>query len=217
MARRSLSQTLRQRRLGAELLGAWRLLRPSGYLRQQGWFRSVGRDRAVSESGQPLPWFTYPALHFLEPRLRPHWHVFEYGAGQSTLWWAQRAAQLVSVESDRGWYERLSSALPPNVQLMHRALGTGAYPAAIDAWPGRFHIVVIDGRERIECARHSLAALDPRGVIVWDNADRAQYAEGYAILARAGFKRLDFWGMGPINAQAWSTAIFYRPENVLGL
>lgn len=204
-------------RLGAELLSAWRLLRPKAYLRQQGWFDSVRRGGAVDAAGEPTPWFTYPALHFLGDRVRRDWHVFEYGAGHSTVWWAARVAQVASVENDEGWFKRMRATAPANVNLMHLEVAGGAYASAIDAWPGRFDVVVIDGRDRVACARHTLAALKTAGVVVWDNADRAEYAEGYAILTSAGFKRLDFWGLGPVNGDAWCTAVFYRADNCLGL
>lgn len=204
-------------RVGAELLSAWRLLRPRAYLRQQGWFDSVRRGGAVDAEGAPTPWFTYPALHFLAERVHPSWHVFEYGAGHSTLWWAARVSAVVSVENDHGWYERMRRRAPMNVELMRLPVEDGSYAAAIDAWPARFDVVVIDGRDRVACARHTLEALTPDGVVVWDNADRAEYAEGYRVLTDAGFRRLDFWGLGPVNGDAWCTAVFYRPRNCLGL
>jgi hypothetical protein len=55
------------------------------------------------------------------------------------------------------------------------------------------------------------------GVILWDNAERAEYQRGYDFLIDQGFKRLDFWGMGPSRVVKWSTALFYRPKNVFGL
>ena len=45
--------------------------------------------------------------------------------------------------------------------------------------------------------------------------DRVIYQEGYEFLLTNGFKRLDFWGMGPINPYSWCTSIFYRKENCL--
>ena len=39
----------------------------------------------------------------------------------------------------------------------------------------------------------------------------------FAFLREQGFKRLDFEGDGPINAFRSTTAIFYRPDNCLGI
>jgi len=76
---------------------------------------------------------------------------------------------------------------------------------------------MIDGRDRVNCALQGVGALKDDGVILWDNAERAEYQKGYNFLIDQGFKRLDFWGMGPSRVVKWSTALFYRQKNVFGL
>jgi hypothetical protein len=78
-------------------------------------------------------------------------------------------------------------------------------------------VIVIDGINRVECERHCVEALQEDGVIVWDNSDRKEYKTGYEYLIEQGFKRLDFEGLGPIVMIPTSTAVFYRPDNCLGL
>jgi hypothetical protein len=41
----------------------------------------------------------------------------EFGAGQSTLWWARQAEKVVSFEADRSWDAHLSKQIPANVSL----------------------------------------------------------------------------------------------------
>jgi len=72
------------------------------YLKRKGWFASVKVRESVDETG-PVPWFTYPAVDYLNRLIRPDWKVFEYGAGGSTGWWAARVAEVVSVEHDSEW------------------------------------------------------------------------------------------------------------------
>jgi hypothetical protein len=199
-------------------LEGWYQLRRESYLRGIGWFRSARTGEAVDASGAPLPWFTYPAIHFLAGRVRPEMTVFEYGSGGSTLWWAQRVARVVSCEHDAQWYERTRLRVPVNVELHSIPLESdGVYAAKVGEYPAEFDVVVIDGRDRVRCARNSLGALRPGGVVVWDNSDRPEYAEGYDFLRVHGYRRLDFEGMGPINTYSWSTSIFYREDNCLGL
>lgn len=62
---------------------------------------------------------------------------------------------------------------------------------------------------------NSIKTLKDDGVIIWDNSDRVNYQEGYDFLLANGFKRLDFWGIGPVNSYSWCTSIFYRKENCL--
>jgi hypothetical protein len=189
------------------------LLRPQGFLRDSGWLESYRRKVPTSGNG-PLPWFTYAAISFLEPRLKPSFSVFEYGAGFSTLWWASRVAAVNSCENDQAWLTRLEQQRPQNAQLFYEERGP-AYWQKAAAFSS--DIIVIDGRDRVECARACLPGLRPTGVIVWDNSDRARYEPGYDRLKQEGFRRLDFSGPGPVNFTPWMTSVFYRDQNCLGI
>jgi methyltransferase family protein len=179
-----------------------------------GWFRSFEERAPVDRQGEPIPWYTYPAIEFLRTRVRPEMTVFEYGCGNSTLWWAKRVAQVVSVEHDSDWHRRIATRVPPNVTLRHVPLERpGEYAGALVREGRRFDVVVIDGRERVECTRHVVDGLSEGGVIVFDNAERPDYAEGYAALEAQGFRRIDFVGMAPIVVDKITTSVFYRPDN----
>lgn len=200
------------------LLAALRALAREGELRDSGWFRSRAAGLPVDAAGAPLPWYTYGAIRFLAGRIDPGWRVFEYGSGNSTLWWAARVARVVSCEHDAAWHARLRPQLPAHVEYRHVGLERPEiYAAGAAEFPGQFEVIVLDGRERVACARHAVLGLAPGGVIVWDNSDRDEYRPGYEWLAAAGFRRLDFWGLGPINTYGWCTSVFYRAENVLGI
>ena len=61
-----------------------------------GHFRSSLKMAAVTRQGDPLPWYTYPAIDFLKDRNYAGKTVLEFGGGQSTLWWAAHAASVVT-------------------------------------------------------------------------------------------------------------------------
>jgi hypothetical protein len=200
---------------GRRMLLSYRL---QFFLDENGYFRSVLEGRAVDREGRPLPWLTYGAIAFLRKRVRPDMSVFEYGSGSSTLWWAERVARVVSYEHDLDWYNRLKDQLPANVAYVHCPLEPGGeYAKAISTYDHAFDVVLIDGRDRVNCARNSLGALKDGGVIVWDNTEREKYEEGYAYLLRNGFRRLDFEGLFPAAEFAGITSIFYRDGNCFGI
>ena len=93
----------------------------SQFLTTTGWLRSV-RENAALDANGPVPWFTYPAIRQLARMIRADWRVLEFGSGNSTLWWAQRVAAVVSVEHDPVWVERLRSAAPSNVTVHQRVM-----------------------------------------------------------------------------------------------
>lgn len=189
------------------------------YLKNEGWDLSVKQGLPIDKDGKALPWYTYPSIHFLIPRLDKEFTVFECGSGNSTLWYSSRVKKVVAIEHDVKWYSRLKEKLDnrTNVDYLLKDLGSGEYQDEILNYCKVFDVIVIDGRQRIKCAQNSLNALKDNGVIVWDNTDRIRYEEGFDFLFSNGFKRIDFWGMGPINHSSSCTSIFYKEENCLGI
>lgn len=188
----------------------------SGYLRQHGWLQSVREQRSVDYTGRPVPWITYPCLEFLERRINKRMAVFEYGSGNSTLWWSERVGKVVSREHDFVWYQEMKKHAPSNVELCHVPLeNEGEYSREILKYPSQFEIVIVDGRDRVNCLKNAPVALRDDGVIVLDNSERKEYEEGIKLLSEKGYRKLDFCGLGPINAYSWCTSIFYRIPNCL--
>jgi len=180
-------------------------------LKSAGWIESHRRGSPVDATGCPIPWLTYPSIHFLEQRITPLMKVFEYGAGSSTHWWAARVEGIVSCEHDQTWADRVADSLPSNATLMRRSLG-GGYAEAIRGL-GPFDVVVVDGRDRARCAEEAVTELADNGVIVWDNTNRERYRSGMDSLTTQGFRRIDFFGFIPMGERPSITSIFYRPDN----
>jgi hypothetical protein len=186
-------------------------------LRDLGWYRSVSEKRPVDGDARPLAWWSYPALFWLEAKLRPEDRVFEWGSGNSTLWLAGRVGEVVSVEDSPSWAQTIGAESPANVQILSRPSResehdpSGAYVEAILEFPiEHFDLVVIDGSERNECARIAASRVSRNGLILFDNSDRPQLAEGLEILAEQGFYRIDFVGLLPGYSQLNCTSVLFR-------
>lgn len=193
-------------------------LRKSGPLRDDGWFRSFKEEASVDANGNPIPWITYPAIEFLKKRIKKEMSVFEYGCGGSTLWWASMVNEVISIEHEKSWYQRILPTIPNNVSIEYVPLEYGGeYSRQILNYKDRFDIVVIDGRDRVNCGFNTVDALKHDGVIIWDNSDQKEYEEGYQFLLNNGFKKIEFIGLAPIVNWKAETGIFYRHDNCLGL
>lgn len=180
-----------------------------------GWTRSIRAGKPVDAEGHPLPWLNYATIWFLEERLQPQRTIFEYGSGNSTLWWAGHLRQVVSCEHDAAWAGYLRHNLPANVTLMQHSSESASYPAAASTSGQTFDLVFIDGRRRADCAHFALKALRPEGVIILDDAD--QHPGAVAAIEAEDYRRLDFVGLTPATVRLTRTALFYRPENWLGI
>jgi len=209
------------RLLGKTWLAAvFSLTSSKSYLVSIGWFRSYQSKLAVTGQDEPIPWMSYAFIDFITPRLRPEFVVLEYGSGNSSLFFAKRVANVVSVEHDRTWFAYMCERVPDNVEIVYRALEVKDQYVQDCLNRGQvFDLAIIDGKERVACIKQLLAsaALSQQGVIVVDDAEREEYLEAYDLLAAKGFRRIDFSGIGPIVSVKKTTSLFYRNENVLGI
>lgn len=193
-------------------------LKRTGPLLEDGWFRSYREGAPVDASGAPLPWITYPAIEFIKRRVQSTMSVFEYGSGGSTIWWSNHVGEVISVEHDRAWFAKVRESLHSRATISQIDLEYGgAYCKAILKYQSRFDIVVVDGRDRVNCLKNCLAALKPSGVVILDNSERPEYAEGLNFMCANGFRHIEFVGLSPIVNMKSETTIFYRSDNALGI
>lgn len=192
------------------------MLRRHSMLAEKGWFKSFRTRVSVDNSGNPIPWFVYCAVEFINKRLPQDAAVFEYGSGSSTLWWAERAARVHSVEHSPVWKEKVKSNVPDNVQLIYRKPGEG-YESSILLSGELYDVIILDGRNRDKCLGHSLRALSERGVILFDDSNWEKYQKTISYLRSLEFRQLPFRGMCPIEFRESETSVFYRDGNLLGL
>ena len=173
--------------------------------RTLGQFRSMATETAVDGRGRALPWFTYPAIEYLSQFDYAAKTVFEFGAGNSTVFWSERAQRVTAVENDAGWQQAVAARVGPNVTLV-LADNEADYADAIVRTGQTFDVIVIDGWYRMACVAPALRCLAPGGMIVLDNSD---WLPRTAESLRGGdLIQVDFNGFGPICAWRWTTSVF---------
>lgn len=176
-----------------------------------GHFRSIREGHAINSSGMPIPWYTYPAIEFLDTLDLSTCDVFEFGSGNSSVFWANRARQVVSVEDNKPWFELVQARKRGN-QVVLYGEDESSYVGALSGCGRLFDVVVVDGRWRLACVPAAISALKPGGFIVLDNSDRPEEKKCSELLRRSGLFQIDFNGFGPINSYCWSTSIFLKAE-----
>ena len=183
--------------------------------------------------GLDIPWWTLKAggevAHFLaeNPRAR----VLEWGSGASTAWLATRSGSVISIESDPVWATQVRGAVPHNVTILEppvlKVAGAPAirsrrmgfrrheftpYIAAIDALPGYFDLIVIDGRAREACFEIARKRLADGGLILFDNTNRLRYRRTLARY-RAQFVITSYVGLTPILPWPSMTSLIRVDKN----
>ncbi|NDB82352.1 MAG: hypothetical protein EB127_06375 [Alphaproteobacteria bacterium] len=99
--------------------------------------------------------------------------------------------------------------------LMHGLIcnSFGGYASMIfQSQPKFYDIVVIDGMARALCAYLTVESgnLKDDGIIILDNSDRWHYNTIQTYLNSKGFGRIDFWGPGWNNYNAWCTSFYSK-------
>jgi hypothetical protein len=188
------------------------IVTPISFSVKTGHLRSSLSQSSVLKDGTPIPWYTYPAIHFLKQRSFDNKDVLEFGGGQSTLWWSSRARSVLTIEENAIWFARLRQQVGGNVSVRHipvdlenRQIST--VKQVIDANPIRkFDVIVVDGHLRKEVTALAFDYLAPKGAIILDDA------EGYGFYEETrvrNCRRIDFFGFAPGVSLGHCTSIVY--------
>jgi hypothetical protein len=189
-----------------------------GYLDEIGWFNAYDSRSPVDRDNNPIPWVTYSFIDFIKTHLKKQLSVFEFGSGNSTFFYAKYAGLVVSVEHDKGWYDKIVSTKPENSEMIFCELvRDGDYCRMPIKLEEKFDIIIVDGRDRVNCCKQAINAVSENGVIVLDDSEREFYKEGINFLKNKGYKELSFSGISPGLFYLKSTSIFYKADNCLGI
>ena len=175
--------------------------------------KSIDEKVCLDKNGDPIPWYTYPAIEYLSQFDYSSKKVLEYGCGYSSLFWAKRAKQVVSIEDNRQWYEKWCAEFKKdNLDIRWRDEGE-IYEMAAFEDSQKYDVIVIDGKRRWQCAEAAVKALEQGGMIILDDSDRINTSEEYVkaveILRQADLLQVDFYGFCPMNNYTKTTSVFF--------
>lgn len=188
-------------------------------------------------NNDPVPTITYNSMDWLVHHIDPSMRVFEWGSGFSTIYFAMRVAEVVSVEHVEKWHRkavevlearqlsnctvhlRLPEPLPPGKHtrgpgsyLSYKSTKCSfeSYVKTIGSYPdNHFDFIFVDGRARSSCILHAIPKLRPGGYLMLDNSERSQYQGAVALMK--GWDYCSFYGNGPTTGSKWATTIWLKP------
>lgn len=170
---------------------------------------SVSLSKSVDADLNPIPWYTYPAIEYLKQFDFSAKNIFEYGSGNSSIFWAKLANSVTSVEIDERWYENINSIKSDNLNIRLRVT-RDSYINSIQESDVIYDLIIVDGIYRYECVRMSIQYLAIDGLLILDNSER--YPKLCEEIRKHDLLQVDFFGLGPINYYTWTTSIFFRRE-----
>jgi hypothetical protein len=186
----------------------------NSYLRQKGWMQSEKEGVPTNSEGDPIPWYTYPAIDFIKSRIKENFRVFEYGSGHSSLWFSDHVKEVVAVEDSKEWADEMADRAPENLKIVYQP-NYEQYPQSIID-QGTFDIIVIDGRVRTDCLKPALRQLEETGIIILDDFERWSQ-EDWEMLKTNDFRTLPFFGQKSQRLTESCTALLYRDMNCMSI
>ncbi len=196
-----------------------KLVRLSSYLFHNP--KELGRYLAYCRSA-PLharvPWFSWPAIDFLNGYLRGNMTVFEFGSGGSTLFFGERVSRVTSVEDNGEWHDVIEAEIKRQskkaIEYRFESSNVGEYESTpyVQALDRPYDVIVVDGSEewpdqtvRPVCFWRAERFVAPGGIIVLDDSWRYEKLNlgGNATTVQR------FQGVGPGRFGVTSTDIFF--------
>lgn len=115
-------------------------------------------------------------------------HCFEWGIGHSTEMILQHPGvkTLDSVENDEFYLRMVRRDF--NVEGAHIILERDVRDyCLVNGNNAPYDLIFVDGKDRVNCLRHSLEIMKPDGVVVLHDAKRRQYQEGIDLFKHKFF------------------------------
>jgi precorrin-6B methylase 2 len=192
------------------------ILNKASFLHQTGWYTSLLEGKPTNFNNEEIPWLNYGVINFLGERLKDDFILFEYGSGSSTMYFSKKVQTVISVEHNQLWFNKVNENLPNNVTLIFVPLDFNAtYCKSIHQFNHKFDIVLVDGRDRVNCVKQSIAKLSEKGIIILDNSTREKYKEIFEWMTHRQFRHLTFTGIVAGGFKLEAATIFYKSENCL--
>ena len=203
-------RSLKQLLASLQSMKHWHALRTHA-LEQLGWMDSRKARKSLDHNGA-LPWLPCSCSQFLDQTVSVKSRILEIGGGSSTVWWLTRGNSVTTIETELDWaseiYRQCKELTLNSDVVVADVKNISATVAGLDA---KFDVIVNDGHgDRISIVEALLERLSPAGIIVWDNSDRAGVSDLLQYLEKNGFRVLNFFGIGPINAYCSQTSILTR-------
>jgi len=166
---------------------------------------SIRLGKPVDAFLNPIPWYTYPAIEYLKQFDFSDKNIFEYGSGNSSIFWSYLAKDVTSIESDSRWLEIINDIKPSNL-IVHFKEEKLEYVNSIQVGNKLYDLIIIDGNYRDRCVNIAPKYLSVDGLIILDDSER--YPKLCSILRGYDLIQVDFFGLAPIVYYTKTTSLF---------
>jgi hypothetical protein len=123
------------------------------------------------------PDWSEDTIEKIDKVLTKNYTVFEWGTGYSTIWLAQRAGQVITMEHTQEWFDRIKAIA---IALGSFNIDFNLYPLTDERYYTHIHntggvdFIIVDGRNRVRCFNEAIKLGKP---VMLDDSERERYKE----------------------------------------
>jgi cellulose biosynthesis protein BcsQ len=188
------------------------------FINGYGFDKSINLKLPVDKDCNPLPLYSYPAIEYLQNINFKNKEIFEFGSGNSTLFWLHKQAKVTTVENSNFWHDFIKKKLDSHQDHKFIFAKKEEYINSILLNKEKYDVIIIDGNEnRFKCTKNAIKKIKNDGIIIIDNSD---WFENSTKLVREelNFIQVDFYGFRPSKNNTSVTSIFFsRNSNLRSL
>ncbi|MGB3514478.1 MAG: sulfotransferase, partial [Microcoleaceae cyanobacterium] len=172
-------------------------------------------QRKSPQNLRNTPLLTTEAVDFLENFLKqkPDANVLEFGSGGSTIWISKLTKNLISIEHDTNWYQKVKNQLQQDetCNSVDLRLLPKPYYTVSEQFPDEFFdLIIVDGRDRVKCVEASIRILKHGGILMLDDAQRKKYKPAHNLLNDGNFQKT-ISTSGPRHTYWWQKPLSVAP------
>ena len=169
---------------------------------------------------KPVPFLVYEAIEHLGTLVGPGSKVVELGGGNSTLWFLEQGAEVVTLEHSPEWAEQITSITRETLGeeaaarlTVHVAAGDEALEIARSFEDASFDLALVDCMNAFTWRKAGVEALLPKvrggGTMCLDNSD---HPNNWSAVNHLGASdRLRFTGFAPMCPVVTQTSFWTLP------
>lgn len=152
------------------------------------------------------PWLHPSIVMYMEALIKPDWNILEHGSGGSTIWFAKRAKNVVSVEHNKEWMDFIQEqADKQGIDNLHLVFNESPVELQDNLPDGMgYDLLLIDGErtERIKWIDSAKYLVRHGGIVVLDNCNRPEYQDARTLLRLKSLHYITFDTNPPSHTQA---------------
>jgi hypothetical protein len=158
---------------------------------------------------QFLPWYNKELIAFLEPYLTNKMHIFEYGGGNSTLYYSSKVLSVSTTETRKEWFDFvLSNQTIHNIEIKLCQDLVNFQNEITNFKVKLFDVIIVDSIQRAKCLFTAIDFLKKDGIIILDNSERENLKTAKNKMIELGFDETIY--QGERNDGTFSTSSIFQ-------